>query len=144
MAQIIGFNLKKISISREDEIKGKGQVKYDINVKDIKKEKLEISKDKDVLSFDFAFVIKYEPNIANIEFGGNVLLLVEPKESKDILKEWKKKKISDNYRLMIFNLILIKCSIKALELEDDLNLPYHIPVPKLTPAQQSQDNTYTG
>lgn len=143
MAQIVGFNLKKILIERKEELKKGFEIKYDLGIKNIEKTKLEISKDKDVLSLEFKFIIQYTPNIAIIEFEGNVLLLAEPKEVREILKEWKKKHISDKIRLLVFNLIIIKCSIKALELEDNLNLPYHVPVPRLTPAQQ-RERTYTG
>jgi hypothetical protein len=32
----------------------------------------------------------------------------------------------------MFNIVLKKSTIKALELEDELNLPYHIPIPKVS------------
>jgi hypothetical protein len=143
MVQMIGFNLRKISINREENIDKKIEVKYNISIKDVKKIKFDIVNSKETFSFNFLFTINYEPKLAKIEFEGNILVLVEPKEAKDILKSWKKKKIPDTIRLLVFNVILVKCSIKALELEDDLNLPYHVPVPKLAPEQQPQ-RSYTG
>ncbi len=142
MAQIIGFNLTKIFVEREKEIKGQIGIRYNIQIPEAKKEALSISKDKDVLSFDFKFTINYEPKMAGILFEGNVLLLAEPKESKEILKGWKKKEELRDARLLIYNTILTKCSVKALELEDDLNLPSHLPLPKLTPSKQ--ESSYTG
>ncbi len=142
MPNIIGFNLKKISAERKENIKTKVEIKSNIDILDIKKEVIDISKDKEVLSFTFNFAINYEPKIANLAFEGNVLLLVEPAEAKDILKRWKKKLTSQDIRLIIFNTIMTRCNIKALELEENIGLPSHIPLPKLSPPQQN--NTYTG
>ncbi len=144
MAQIIGFNLTKISVEREKELKGQITVKYNIEVPEAKKESLSLSKDKDVLSFNFKFNINYEPKLASLVFEGNVLLLAEPKETKEILKGWKKKGegLVGNVRLIIYNTVLTKCSVKALELENDLNLPSHLPLPKIAPAKEG--SSYTG
>lgn len=141
MAKIVGFNLSKVSIEREKGIKGKIEIKSNLNITDIKKENLEISKENEVLAFEFSFTINYEPKIAEIVFQGDVLLMVSPAESKEILKKWKKKEILDSIRLLLFNIILTKCNIRALQLEEELNLPTHIPLPKLS-AQQT--NSYTG
>jgi hypothetical protein len=48
------------------------------------------------------------------------------------------KKIPDKMRVPIFNFIMSKCNIKALSLEDDLNLPYHIPMPRLEPPKEDK------
>lgn len=141
MAKIVGFNLSKISIEREKEIKGKIEIKSNLNITDVKKENLEISKENDILAFGFNFTINYEPKIAEIVFQGDILSMVSPAESREILKKWKKKEISDSIRLLIFNVILAKCNIKALQLEEELNLPTHIPLPKLS---SQQANSYTG
>ncbi|MFH0831973.1 MAG: hypothetical protein V1886_03880 [archaeon] len=136
MVQIIGFNLTKAFAEREKEIKGQVTVKHNIEVKDVRKESVTLSKDKDVVCFDFEFSVSYEPKLAKIIFEGNVLILAEPKETKEILKNWKKKEGIENIRLLVYNTILAKCSVKALQLESDLNLPSHIPLPKLAPAKQ--------
>jgi hypothetical protein len=142
MAQVIGFNLTKLSIERVKELKGQITVKYNLDVPDVKKEVINISKEKETLSFDFKFTINYEPKLANILFEGYLLLLADQKESKDILKNWKKKQGLNDVRMLVFNTVLTKCSIKALELEDDLNIPSHLPLPKIAPAKQG--SSYTG
>ena len=142
MAQIIGFNFTKMQVERAKELKGQITVNHNMDIKDVRKEPVNLSKDKDVLCFDFELRLSYEPKHPKINFEGNVLVLAEPKESKEILKSWKKKEGADNIRLLVYNTILTKCSIKALELESDLNLPSHIPLPKLAPAKQTAN--YTG
>ena len=140
MPQIISLSFNKISMERGKKPQGKLSIKTNININDIKKEKT-ITKNKDILGFDFTFDIFYEPKFANLSFWGNVLMLVDSEESKQILKEWKNKKISENIKNLLFNTIFMKCNIKALQLEENLNLPAHIPLPRI---KQTQKQSYTG
>ena len=137
--QIIGFNFEKISGERKKIPQGKIEIKSNINVKSISPEKIELLKDKDVLKFNFEFTVDYEPNIASLVFEGFILVIIEKEKVKDILKKWKNKKISEEVRLPLFNLILTKCNLKALQIEEELGLPTHVPLPKITPTQQGQN-----
>ena len=142
--QVISFNFEKIQAERK-QAKGTQnmQINSNINIKNITQEEISIVKDKPVLKFDFEFSVNYKPEIAEIVFRGFSLVLVEKDESKDILKKWKNKKISEEVRLPLFNLILTKCNLRALQLEEELNLPTHIPLPRIKPEQQKNQN-YTG
>ena len=142
--QVISFNFEKIQAERK-QAKGMQnmQINSNINIKNITQEEISIVKDKPVLKFDFEFSVNYKPEIAEIVFRGFSLVLVEKDESKDILKKWKNKKISEEVRLPLFNLILTKCNLRALQLEEELNLPTHIPLPRIKPEQQKNQN-YTG
>lgn len=128
---VVGFNLTKISIERKDVISGKIQVNSKADVTNIKKESIKITEGKDVIRADFSFEINYEPDFAKVHFKGYVLLLEEPKKAKQIIKDWKKKKVESEVKEEIFNMVLRKCNIKAFSLEDDLNLPTHFPFPKV-------------
>ena len=128
--KIIGFNLTKISIERQEKPEGKLEIKQNINVDNITKEKIEITKEE-VLKTEFTFSINYDPNFAKVEFKGYILIMPEKEETKKILKEWKDKKIPDEVRAGLFNFIMSKCNIKALSLEDEMNLPTHVPMPKI-------------
>ncbi len=131
---IIGFNLRKISVEKKETIKGQVNVKTNLKITDIKEEKAiaEISKDRTALKFDFEFGINYEPKIATINFLGHVLSIEEEKKAKKILSEWKDKKIEVDLRTKVTNMIWIKCNIKAFLLEEEIGLPIHIPLPRLT------------
>ena len=148
MAQIVGFNLKKIKAEKEaTEIKREVDIKSNFSIIDIKKEEIPLGKEKEVLSFDFKFDVVYEPKIAVISFEGFVLLMADEKEAKEILKEWKKKNVKEELRLLIYNQILIKCSIKALQYEEEFNLPFHLPMPRFTqqpPIKQAKENKEKG
>jgi len=136
--QVIGFNFEKISAERKKAPEGKIEIKSNIDVKDIKEDKIELIKDKEVLKFTFEFTVEYSPGIAEIKFQGSILAIVEKEKIKDILKKWKTKKLADEIRLPLFNLIMTKCNLKSLQLEEELGLPTHVPMPRLSPQQNNQ------
>lgn len=142
--QVIGFNFTKISANREKKINNLA-ISNNIQFLEFEKDKVEIIKDKEAIRVDFLFSIDYDDKIekekakdkskyipqAQVLFEGNILLLVSEDESKEILKGWKKKEITPNLRIFLLNFLLTKCTTKALSIEEDLNLPYHISLPKL-------------
>lgn len=143
--QIIGFNFEKIEAERKKPVVGKIEVNSNIDIEDIEESKLDVIKDKSALKLSFDFKIKYKPEIAEINLRGSVLLLTEKDEAKSILKKWKVKKISDEIRIPIFNVILTKANLRALQLEEELNLPTHIPLPKIKSKTEKENNrSYTG
>ena len=97
---------------------------------------------KDVAKVDFEYSINYEPNLAEISLKGFVIIMGDSKEIKDIVSGWKKKKeVLAETKLRIFNTIFHKCNIKALELEEDFNLPPHLRLPFISPDKSAP---YTG
>ena len=64
---------------------------------------------------------------------------------KVLKKDWKKKKFNHPVKLPLFNFIMEKCNLKALQLEEEVSLPFHIPMPKLAPApNQENPANYAG
>jgi len=138
--RIIGFNLTKISVQREEKPKEKVKINQNINIEEVKEEDIPITKDKAV-KITFNLTIDYSDNFAKIEFAGSILILPEKEEHKKFMEAWKNKKIPDNTRIPLFNFIMGKCNIKALALEDEMGLPLHIPMPRISPDSQSQPNS---
>jgi hypothetical protein len=134
--QIIGFNLNKISAEKSKDFKI-GLINTNVEFLNIEKEQVEMLKDKDVLKVDFKFTVNYKEeekakkNLAEVNIEGSILIAVESEESKETLKSWKNKETSTNLKTALFNVILKRCSIKALMLEDELGLPPHIPLPRV-------------
>jgi hypothetical protein len=129
--KIIGFNLTKISVNRKEKFEGKLEINQNIDIKNVVKDSIPITEEV-VLKIDFYFQINYSSgDFAKLDFEGNVLIIPEKEELKDILKSWKDKKIPDETRVPLFNFIMSKCNIKALLLEDEMSLPYHIPMPRI-------------
>jgi len=135
---LVGFNFDKISIERKEEIKGVVNVKSNIDILDIKKTPLVLDPNKETIKVTFEFFVKYEPDFAKVEFKGHVLILENQKESKKIVEDWKKKKLDPKLRETIYNLILRKANIKALSLEEELNLIPHWPMPTVKVEEEKK------
>ena len=129
---IVNYRLDKISIQKKNKPKGPVEAKNNLKVTNIIEEAISsLSKEK-ALNMQFQFTVKYEPNIADIEIAGNVLYMADQKTIKEISENWNKnKKIKKEIAAPVFNYILSKCNIKALRLEEDLELPFHVPIPKI-------------
>lgn len=131
---IIGFNFKKISAERKTYEQGAINTNLKLNITDLKPLKESPFKDKEVFSFEFEFSITYLQNkkeIAELSFEGSVLYLTDKETAKSIKTDWESKKIDENLNTAILNTIMTKCNVKALDLEESLNLPYHLRLPQL-------------
>ncbi|MEK6907107.1 MAG: hypothetical protein AABW45_01125 [Nanoarchaeota archaeon] len=142
----IGFNFDKIIAERKkDQLKGDLKVEHNLNIKDLVEDEVNLDKTQNVLKFKFEFTLNYEPGYASVKIEGHLLYLESPKKIKEIMQVWKKdKKIQPDIMQGLFNTILTKSNIKALELSQDLNLPPHIPMPKLTRQQPKNVKEYIG
>jgi len=137
--KLIGFNFTRINIERLEGPSKNLSVNTTIDISSIEKTNVNFLKGKEELvNVKFKYNINYEPKFAKLEFEGNMIIALDAKQSKDLLKKWKKKETPEDIRVFIFNIIMRKSSIKALQLEDDLNLPLHIPMPRV--SRQNQDN----
>ncbi len=144
--KIIGFNIHKLSIERKNLASGEIKLQNKLDISDITTEEVPISKSP-ALKFEFSFEINYEPKIAHLEITGSVLALDDDNEGKEILKQWKaKKEYSHDSKIAILNFIMSKCNLKALQMEDELGLPLHLPFPKITANAPVSENKakYTG
>ncbi len=131
---IVGFNYTKILVEKKKPIRENIKVKNDMSISNIKKAEIAIAKQEGVLQVDFTYSADYQPNIAYLEIQGNLLFLDTPEETNKTLETWKKnKKLPSSIARQILNAILIKCSVKALSLSQDLNLPPHIRLPTISP-----------
>lgn len=131
--KLIGFNITKISSERFDMPNKEINIKTNLTIKSIESTDISIFKNKDeYLLIKFGYDVDYEPNFAKIKFEGNMLISVDSKTAKETIKEWEDKKAQKEVQLFAFNVILKKVTIKALSLEEELNLPTHIPIPKIS------------
>ena len=139
--ELVGFNFNKIKIEKFLDRSNELKINTTIDISGINKFQADMLKTKDeILGIKFNYIINYEPKFAVIEFSGNLLISLDPKMAKEVLKEWEEKKIPADFRILLFNLIIRKSAIKALELEDELNLPYHIPMPVLKNSEDQEKN----
>jgi len=138
--RIIGFDFTKISIEQlkdVSELKEQLKISTQIDVPELTEIKSHLLKTKEELvKAKFVYGVDYNPDFAKIELEGRILISVEPKVAKEIFKQWKKKKMPEDFRMLLFNAILKKSSLKALHLEEDLNLPLHMPMPSFKKEQK--------
>ncbi len=136
--KLLGFNFTKINVEKEKDSFTDLKISNSIDVSSIEEVKQEILKSKeDVLAIKFKYSVLYNPKIAKVELEGNILLSVEPSMTKEVLKKWKDKETPEEFRMPLFNIILRKAGVKALELEDGMNLPLHMQMPLLRKQENS-------
>jgi len=139
--KIVGFNYNKINIERISDSFKNLKINTHLDIEDIKKLEIDfLHNDEEILGIKFKYMINYDPNIAKIEFEGNILITTSPETSKEILKKWKNKEILEEIKIPVFNNIMRKSSVKALQFQEEMNLPFHIPFPSIKKTDPETDS----
>jgi hypothetical protein len=137
--KIVGYNITNLTANKHSNLQ-KSSINTNITFTDVQKEKIEVLKDADALKTKFKFTVEYsdqdnkESKNNEVALEGFLTLSVSKDESIDFLKQWKKKEVPKDKVIPLYNYILKRCSIKALQLEEDLGLPPHMPVPQVKPT----------
>ena len=131
---IVGFNFNKISVERKSALSGKIDISNNVAITDVDETEFSVGKAKQSgLKILFEFTSKYEPNVAEMIFTGELLYLGDPKKNSEIVKEWKKtKKLGPEITPLVINTLLQKCHTEALLMSRDVNLPPPILMPKVS------------
>ena len=120
--KLMSFNFTKVDAKRENKVINKLTINNNLDIKEISEVKTSLLNTKDVLlNFEFSYKLNFDPDFAKINLEGNFILSLGAKDSKDILKNWKKKKIEEEMKISLFNIILKKCNLKSLQIEEFLN-----------------------
>ena len=130
--KIVGFSFRKLNIEKTSDKFESLKINTNIDITNVKQIKPEIFQSKEeIVEVEFDYFINYDPDIAKLSLSGTILVMAESKIIKDFIKQWKQKKLPEEHRILIFNVILKKSNLKAMQLEDELNLPLHIPLPSV-------------
>lgn len=138
---IVGFNLDKTLAEKKAQVQKGMRAAHNITINSIDKEEIYLGKDnkKPGLKFSFEYEVKYEPKIGEILIQGHILYTDTDKKIKEILDNWKKsKKIEPTLTTHLINTAIVKSTIKALSLSQDINLPPHLPIPTIQPQAPSK------
>jgi len=142
--QLIGFNFTKIS-AENPLIAGKKTISTKIDFTNVEEKEMTILKDAKTASISFNYLINYEDKENNeetkgsISFEGKILFSVSDDEHSLITEAWKEKQIPETMRVPLFNIILQKCTPKAVFLQDEINLPPHMPMPRVGVKKEEND-----
>jgi len=129
--KLAGFNFTKILVDKKSSNFKNLSIKSGIHIDEIKEITSPMKNNESFLSVKWKFEVVYEKDIAELKFEGNVLVSIEKEKAKKVLKQWKEKKVDEEFNLAIINVILKKCNIKAVQYEDDFTLPLHFKLPSL-------------
>ncbi|VVB80154.1 Uncharacterised protein [uncultured archaeon] len=128
--KILAFNFEKLSAERLSNTKDNIKVGTHVDISDISEVKAELlSPSGLILGVKFKFSLDYAPNFAKVEIAGHFLVEVDKSLGEKTLKEWKNKKLTDEIQYSLINVILEKSTLKALDLEEQIGIPLHFPMP---------------
>jgi len=128
--KLIGAKFLEIEAKRNPDFSGKLELKTNINIVSIEK----VEKSKDTLKVIYNFGVDFG-DLGLISLKGALFLLTDAKTLKNILENKENKEYDSEEYIIITNLIIQKASLKAFELEEELNLPIHIKLPSLSPKK---------
>ena len=139
---IVGFHLEKTLAERNQKLQKGMKATHNITITSVQNENIEMGKStkKPGLKFSFEYGVDYQPKIGKVSIEGSILYLDDEKVVKGILDGWKKNKnINQEFAAQILNTAIVRCTIKALSMAQEVNLPPHMPIPTVTPKSREQN-----
>ena len=130
---ILNFGFNKIIVEKKsNKVTGQLKIKQGMNLTDVKSSNMMKDSKQKAFVIKFVFDTVYEPNYANINLEGELILLVDEKTSKALETSWKKtKSLPKDLALSVFNRILHSCNVESLILSREINLPPPMKMPKV-------------
>jgi len=129
---IVGFGFDKLHVERKEQFTKEDKLKNSIQIDSVKETKLKTSDktEADAILILFSFRLEYG-KAGDIDFKGHIIFYESEDKVKEIIDSWNKnKKMPGDFSAFIFNFILAKSNLKALELEEVVGLPLHLKLPK--------------
>jgi len=128
--KVLGISFYKIDLERKEDSFKNIKISTKLNILGIQKSSSTLLTDSEsLIKIKFEYELNYEQDIALLKFSGYLLVSLSHSESDEILNKWEEKKIPEKFKEIIFNSIFRKCNLKALQFEEELNLPPHLPLP---------------
>ncbi len=144
--KIITLQFTKLLAERFSQLKD-ASITTQINFTNVEKDSLSILKENNLMKISFNYSLAYsrkqkskepEEKEAEISFHGFVLVSVSEDEQKEFENSWKKNHLPQMYFEVLFNLILRRCSIKAIPLQEELGVPS--PFVRIPPVKVKNQN----
>lgn len=127
---IVSLHLKEVEAKKLMEPTGNVEINNKVGESNVREQDMP-GLDKKGLAIEFKYMSQYmreKELIAEIRITGEALYIGD--DCKDILNKWKKEGIlPENVHLGVINTAFRRCSVKALVLAEDLQLPPPINLP---------------
>ena len=129
---IVGFNFKKISAEKKAQVQNNDKIQNIIKIATVEESTIKIgSEEQKVAAISFEFAVDYA-EAGKLEFLGNIIYYDTEEVVKGLISGWKNEsKVNPQFGTMIYNFIMARCNIKALQFEDEVGLPLHLRLPRL-------------
>ena len=138
---VVGFGFDNINIEKKQPFDKDDKINNNIKIIELKETSLKPN-DKDELPgilILFEFSLSFA-KAGNLSLKGHIIYYDPENKTKELLKNWKDgKKLPAQFSTQIFNFILYKCNIRALQLEEEVGLPLHLKLPKFKVQNQKKD-----
>ncbi|MBI4014359.1 MAG: hypothetical protein HY365_00200 [Candidatus Aenigmarchaeota archaeon] len=127
---IMGSNFSKIeAVNNEKKVSGGMNVNGAPKIVGVRKHD-KVFDIKNVLSIDYVYETKYEPDAGHVRIEGEMLYSTE--RADQIVSLWsKEKKLDDDMAVDVLNAIFRQCIAKTIEIAADLRLPPPIEFPNV-------------
>jgi hypothetical protein len=137
--KLIGFNFTKLNLEKKSDNFKDMKINSGIDITEVKEVNSPLfNSQESILVLKFNQYLNYERDIANLTFYGNLIISTDQKQAKEVLDKWENKKLPEDFKLVVFNLIFKKVTLKALQFEEELNLPPHIPFPTFKQTEKKK------
>jgi len=124
--RLVGSKFISLSAKRNTEFTGNLKIETRINISSIEK----VKEAKDTIKVAYVFEIDYH-ELGRVSVEGVLFIATDAKIIKNLLKDHEDKKYETEEHMALTNIIIQKATIKAISLEEELNLPVHIRLPLL-------------
>lgn len=137
---IIGFGFEKVYIEKKQNFSREDQIKNKIVITNLEETKIKTSDKEETpaLAIKFDFSLDYG-KAGDLELKGYILFYDSEEKVKELATVWKKEqKLPAQISTQIFNFILNKSNLQALQLESEVGLPLHLKMPRFKIQTQEQ------
>ena len=91
------------------------------------------------LKYDFTFSVSYDPEVAEIEFEGNIAEIIPQEQHKEIIELFEKeKKFPPKAFERVLNQLLDRCHVQALIMAKELGIPAPFKLPGVKVEEKKQ------
>ncbi len=136
--KVLGFNFIKMHVERQQALAQRLSKNLNIDFTEITKENVDFVKAAAIYNIGFKYSVEYldasakkETKMGEVLLEGVLTISLEKEEDKDFSKTYKKKEMNNSLKEALFNFLLKKCTPRAVDIEDQINLPVHLPIPQV-------------